>query len=148
MVLRIWGFWIESVEIALLRQEIGFWPLNGYSFILTVERCIWVFRISTDRDLKRHKMRRALGSGQRSKNYVSILVSPLTEVKKLKNPFVSETTESACIWICIVLRLWLTSLNYTRIECFIVEYPLLNFEGQKTLIPDIPLSFFRRESFW
>ena len=31
----------------------------GESWILTVERCSWDFRISTDRDLKHHGMRRA-----------------------------------------------------------------------------------------
>ena len=33
------------------------------SYILTAEKCSWVFRISTDRDLKHHKMRRVWGWG-------------------------------------------------------------------------------------
>ena len=61
MVLKIWEFW------------------KDVSWILTVERCRWVFQISTDRDLKHHKMHRALGWGQHSKNCVSFLESPWTE---------------------------------------------------------------------
>ena len=64
--------------------------LKRRSWILTVEICSWVFRISTDRDLKHHKMHRELGWGQHSmvsiirlaktfKNCVSLLVSPWTE---------------------------------------------------------------------
>ena len=45
----------ESVEIGPLRWELSFLLLRQ-SWILTIERCSWVFRISTDRDLKHHKM--------------------------------------------------------------------------------------------
>ena len=37
--------------------------LKRRSWILTVERCSLVFRVSTDRDLKHHKVRHALGVG-------------------------------------------------------------------------------------
>ena len=87
--------WDWTIEV-----RVGFW-------------CSWVFRISTDIDLKHHKIRPALGWGQHSifsivwlaktfKNYVSLLVSPWAEpvINKL---FVPETTESACICICVIV---------------------------------------------
>ena len=73
-----------------------------------VERCSWVFRISTDRYLKHHKMRSMWGWSQHSIvsiDFSELCLSPRVIMEwsqKLIKPFVSETTESACICICIV----------------------------------------------
>ena len=55
MRLRIWGFWKEAVEIEPWRQRVEFLPLRHWIEFSTVEACGWVFRISTDRDLRHHK---------------------------------------------------------------------------------------------
>ena len=96
MVLRIWGFWKESVES-------WNWTMEAKSWVSASEALSWVevwplkdFRISTDRDLKHHKMRRALG-------IVSIVrivsLSPRVEESKslINKAFVSETTEYTCV---------------------------------------------------
>ena len=69
----------ESVE----KLRLDHW---GESWILTVERCSWVFQISNNRDLKYHKRRRALGWSQTFKNCVSLLMSPWDRKQKLINP--------------------------------------------------------------
>ena len=69
MVMRIWGFWKDELKL-------DHW---GEGCILTVERCSWVFRISTDRDLWHHKMRCALGWSQNS------MVSIVSLAKTFKN---------------------------------------------------------------
>ena len=57
MVLRIWGFW-KRVSWRFTLDH----ACRHLSFCHTVKswRCSWVFRISTDRYLKHHKMHRAL----------------------------------------------------------------------------------------
>ena len=63
MVLRIWGFWKkESVESWTIKARVACSAMG--SWIWTVERCSWDFRISIDRDLKHHKMRHAWGWSQ------------------------------------------------------------------------------------
>ena len=93
------GILLSPCALKLLKSSERFWKrvswdwtIEEEGWILTVERCSWVFRISTDRDLKHHKMRRMLGWGQYSvvsivwlaktfKNCVSLLMSPWTEVR-------------------------------------------------------------------
>ena len=60
-------------NLRILKRVFSDWTIEervGYSavesWIRTVERCIWVFRISTDRDLRHHKMRRVWGWSQHS----------------------------------------------------------------------------------
>ena len=69
---------------------------------MTVEICSWDFRISTDRDLKHHKMRHTLEMVSIARIVSHLLVSK-NRSQKLIKPFVSETTESACICIRLYL---------------------------------------------
>ena len=88
-----WSRGFEDFEKRQLRLDN--W---GERWILTAERCSWVFRISTDRDLKNHKMHRAWEWGQDSKNCVSLLSRvTIDRSQELINAFVPETKESACI---------------------------------------------------
>ena len=84
-----WSWECEDFEKSQLRLEHGGRELSfchwDESWSLTVERRSWIFRISTDRDLKHQKIHRELGWGWHSKNCISLLVSPWTEVKKLIN---------------------------------------------------------------
>ena len=64
-------------------------------------RCSWVFRISTDRDLKHHEMCQTLGGGvsivwlrKTFKNCLSLLVSKNRSQKLIDRV-------RLCIWICI-----------------------------------------------
>ena len=105
MVLRIGGFWKESVEIGPWRQIVQFMSLRHRVEFSTVAAAVKFFGSRPGEmnwDFRHQKMRSASGWGSHSKNCVSLLVSPWTEVKKLINPFVSETTESACICICLL----------------------------------------------
>ena len=63
MVLRIWGFW----------KDVSWdWTIEG-ELDSTVERCSWVFQISTGRDLKHYKMCCTLGWGQHSIDFLRIV---------------------------------------------------------------------------
>ena len=124
MVLKIWGFWKRvSWE---LRQDHGGRESSfchwGIELDLGCWRCSCIFRISTDRDLRHYKMRRAWGWSQHSslektfKNCVSLLVSK-NRSQKIYKPFLSGTTDSAWVLYCIyiVLQLWLISSRYTTL---------------------------------
>ena len=56
-----WSWEFDDFEKCQLDSD--HWKM---SWILTVERCSWDFRISTDRDFKHHKICRTLGWGQQS----------------------------------------------------------------------------------
>ena len=109
------------------------------SWILNVERCSWGFPIPTDRDLKDYKMRRALGWGQHSmvsKYLLELCLSPrvtMNRSQKLINPFVPETTKSACVCICICMVLllllrswWLYNRSILRIYMYPKRWPWCN----------------------
>ena len=94
MVLRIWGFWKRVSWDWTIKARVGYSAVE--SWIWTVERCSRVLQISTDRDLKHHKMCRTWGWSPHSivsivwlaktfKNSISLLMSPWTKVKKLIN---------------------------------------------------------------
>ena len=102
-----WEFEVfEKTSVEYSAVEIWILTVEEVELDLAVERCSWVFRISTDRDLKHHKMHRALGWGQHIKNCVFLLVSLWTEIKKLinhsylKQPSPPVFACSICIWLC------------------------------------------------
>ena len=88
-----WSWEFEDFKKKVVEIE----PLKTRVEFSTVETCSWVFQISTDRDLKHHKTRRALGMVSIVR-ILSLASCRLTEVKKLincsylkqQNPPVSE----------------------------------------------------------
>ena len=83
MVLRIWGFWKDSVEIGPLRQELGIRPLRVEFW--PFKDVVGLFGSLPIEILNITRYAAHWGWGQQSKNCVSLLVSPWTEVKKLIN---------------------------------------------------------------
>ena len=109
-----WSWEFEDFE----KTSVGFSPLKdvvGYSKVKTrvgsstIEAYGQVLPISTDGDLKHNKMQRALGWGQHSMvsiGFCELCLSPrvaMDRSQKLVNPFVPETTESACFACVYVL---------------------------------------------
>ena len=84
------------------------WTVEDESWIWAVAICR-VFRISTDRDLKHHKMHRALGWGQHSKSCVSLSLcrhGPKSEINKL-------------VRTCLYLHMYMSSIQqYHRTQCY------------------------------
>ena len=114
MVLRIWGFWKRvswGVEIGPWRLRIVFLPL-GQELDLGCWRGSWVFRISTDRDLRHRKMHRVLGLV----NIVRIMSFSSyrwTEVKKLiKRSYLNNRVH---LYLCIVYVLYYICDRHHRI---------------------------------
>ena len=121
MVLRIWGFWKRfSWEL-----DLGHW------------RGSWVFRISTDRDLKHHKMRCALGM-------VSIvrivsLSSCRRSEDKLINAFAPELQSqpvliSACVFVfgckCVCVTIVIDMvIVYNICNCRLASSPAVLLES-------------------
>ena len=60
-VLRIWGFWKRGSWGGTIVARVEYSAIG--SWIWTVERRSWIFRITTDRDIRHHKIRRMLWVG-------------------------------------------------------------------------------------
>ena len=139
-----WKRWSWEFE----KEAVGSWDWTielrqfsschwGESWILTVKKCSWDFRISTDRIFKHHKMRRAFVGSDSIVSRVRIVSHPScrrTEVKKLIKPFVPETIESACIWICVLhlyrysicIAVCINTWNYLTISTYVCKSYLSN----------------------
>ena len=131
MVLRIWGFW---------KSVIWDWKIEARVETSVVEACRRVLQISTGRDLKRHKMHRALGRDQHSKNFVSRFVSPWTEIKKLINRSHLKQ-QSSPVFISLSVLLSLTSPNSIqhRYDCIYNVKQI--YQSQRNLIKRIDCFF-------
>ena len=97
MVLRIWGFWKTGSWDWTFETRVG--DLVVVSWILTVERYCWVFRISTDRDLKDHNMHRTLGWGLHRLLRIVYLTSCRHGPKLGVNKPVLTWNDSVCLYL-------------------------------------------------
>ena len=111
-----WSWKLRILKKSQLRLAHGGRELSSFRWGIELDlvrwRCSWVFLISTDRDLKHHKMRRALGM-------VSIVrvvsLSPCVAMdrsqKLINRSYLKQQSPLvSCICVCIVLVLWLISL--------------------------------------
>ena len=152
---RKWGWSVDGVmagrdgpeNLRILKSVCWDWTIGRKvwfsdieSWILTVERCSCDFRISTDRDLKHHKMRCAWGRSLHnmvSIDFWELYHSPrvaMDRSQKLINLFVSETTGSACelylYTYCITVVIDLITV------CNIYIYIYIYIRGSLNKFPD------------
>ena len=114
---RKWGWSVDGVlprrdgleNLRILKRVSWDWTIEASSWIWAVEDVVgFFFRISTDRDLKPHKMRRTLGIVSIVK-IVSLSSCWRTEVKKLINR--SYLKGQTICTVCLYLHMYTSSMQ-------------------------------------
>ena len=114
---RKWGWSVDHIvpgrdgpeNLRILKKNQLWLDHGGDYWILTVERCSWVFRISTDRDLKHHKMRRALARGQHSMvsiDFWELCLSPRVAMDRSQEINKPICTWNDRVWLCLYMYLY------------------------------------------
>ena len=123
--------WVSVIEAE--RSEVT--AIDSWSWELDFNhwRCSWIFRISTDRDLKYHGMNSALvGSDwmvsivwlqKTFKNYVSLLVSKNRSQKLINSSDLNIGVHLCFVFDCnCICTVGLISPNYATIELFFINH--------------------------
>ena len=111
MVLRIWGFWKDVSWDWTIEARVGYLTIE--SWILTVERCSWVFRISTNWDLKHHQMHCVLGWGQHSMVSKDLrivcLMAPWTEARSQTCSYLKWQNQPVFVYVNYTTHVFILS---------------------------------------